>query len=89
MRSWPEEWRTEYSGRERTSKDMEARKGQTCLRYRKTVPASRAGGGGRQGLGGRQWWHYKGLAGHGEEMGFCSIKEFQGEGVCGMIYVCF
>lgn len=64
---------------------MEARKGQTCLRYRKTVTASRAGVGGRQGLGGRQRWHYKGLVGHREEMGFCSIKEFQGVGVCGMI----
>lgn len=40
--------------------------------------ASSAGGGGRQELGGRQWWHYGGLAGHREEMGFCSIKEFQG-----------
>lgn len=47
--------------------------------------ASRAGGGGRQGWGGRQRWHYEGLAGHREEMGFCSIKEFQGVGLCDTI----
>ena len=65
------------------NKDADAGWFRTCLRCRKAVMASRVGGGRRLGLGGKHQWHYEGLAGHREEMGFYSVKELQRVGcVC-------